>query len=103
MRKTLLHLHTIVLMLVANIILNSAINLVLNPTLFARQNNSTSAGTQRNHTAPLTTVTIPRSQDVFEPFILKIQPNTMVIWQNNDSVIHVFMTTPDQNTFLNLE
>lgn len=103
MRKTLPHLRPVAMVLVAGVVLGLAIGLVLGPTLFARKNDGTSAGTQRSHTAPLTTVTIPRSQDIFEPFILEVQPGTRVTWQNNDSVAHMFMTTPDQNTFLNLE
>jgi plastocyanin len=103
MRKTLPHLRLVALVLVAGIVLGLAIGVVLGPSLFSQQGGSRSAGTQRSHTAPLTTVTIPRSQDIFEPFILEVQPNTTLTWQNNDSVAHVFMTTPDQNTFLNLE
>ena len=103
MRKTPLHISTVVLVLVAGVVLGSAIGVLLGPTLFARQSGSTSASTQRSHTAPLTTVTISQSQDEFEPFILKVQPHTTVTWQNNDSVAHVFITTPDQSTFLNVE
>lgn len=51
--------------------------------------------------AQLTTVTIPPSQDLFEPFILPVSLHTTVTWKNNDTVTHVFMTTPDQHTFLN--
>ncbi len=103
MRKTWPHSGTIVLVLVAGVVLGLAIGVVLGPSLFTRQGGSRSASTQRSHTAQLTMVIIPRSQDVFEPFILEVQPNTSVVWQNNDSMAHVFMTTPDQNTFLNLE
>lgn len=49
----------------------------------------------------LTTVTIPQSQDLFEPFILPVSLRTTVTWKNNDTVTHIFMTTPDQHTFLN--
>ncbi len=103
MRKTPLDIRIVVLVFAVGVVLGSAIGVVVGPTLFAWQSGSTSAGTQRSHMAPLTTVTISRSQDVFEPFILKVQPNTTVTWQNNDSVAHVFITTPDQSTFLNVE
>jgi plastocyanin len=46
-------------------------------------------------------VTIPRAQDLFEPFILAIAPHTLVTWQNNDTITHRFTTTPDHKTFLN--
>ena len=46
-------------------------------------------------------VTIPRSQDLFEPFILPVEPHTIVVWKNDDSVAHTFTTTPNHNTFLN--
>jgi len=46
-------------------------------------------------------VTIPQGQEVFSPFILTVQPNTFVTWQNNDSVSHMVMTTWDQSNFLN--
>ncbi len=46
-------------------------------------------------------VTIPRAQDLFEPFILTIEPHTLVTWRNDDTVAHKFTTTPDHNTFLN--
>lgn len=103
MRKTPLHIRIVVLVFAVGVVLGSAIGVVVGPTLFARQSGSTSAGTQRSHMAPLTTVTISRSQGVFEPFILKVQPNTTVTWRNNDRVAHVFMTTPDQSPFLNVE
>lgn len=50
------------------------------------------------HTA---SVTIPKGQGLFSPFILAVKPNTIVTWQNNDSVSHTIMTTWDQSTFLN--
>src|SRR5713101_6897848 len=50
---------------------------------------------------PLTTVTIQEGQGLFEPFILAVQPNTTMTWQNHDTVAHTIMTTPDQTPFLN--
>lgn len=51
--------------------------------------------------AQLTTITIPQSQDLFEPFILPVSLHSTVTWKNNDTVTHLFTTTPDHNTFLN--
>lgn len=62
---------------------------------------------QSRATAPTRTVTasvtIPQSQEVFAPFIVTVQPNTTVTWENKDTVTHTFGTTWDQNTFLNPE
>ena len=63
-----------------------------------------SASAQRTTTVPLlTTVTIAQGQELFEPFILVVQPNTTVTWQNNDTVAHPITTTPDQTPFVNLK
>jgi plastocyanin len=51
--------------------------------------------------ARITTIAIPRSQMLFTPFILAVQPGTRVNWQNEDSVVHIIVTTPDHTTFLN--
>src|SRR5690349_772156 len=58
--------------------------------------------TRSNNTTPhIASVNIPKGQQLFVPFILVVQPNTVVTWQNNDSVSHTIMTTWDQSTFLN--
>ena len=63
-----------------------------------------SASAQRTTTvALLRTVTIAQGQELFEPFILVVQPNTTVTWQNNDTVAHPITTTPDQSPYLNLK
>jgi plastocyanin len=69
------------------------------PLLFARQ----AAGTDHKpvKTTSPTLVTIPRSKNLFEPFILSVEPGTVVVWQNNDTQAHPFTTTPDRNAFLN--
>ncbi len=46
-------------------------------------------------------VTIPQGQELFVPFILAVQPNTIVTWQNDDTISHTIMTTWDQSNFLN--
>ena len=62
-----------------------------------------SATTTSGHTTTLHTasVSIPQGQQLFVPFILAVQPNTVVTWQNHDTVSHTIMTTWDQRTFLN--
>lgn len=63
---------------------------------------ATSSGSKSIHTSPrVASVTIPQGQEVFSPFILTVQPNTIVTWQNNDSIPHTIMTTWDQSNFLN--
>src|SRR5690242_20114448 len=59
---------------------------------------STRSGNPSPHSA---SVTIPQGQELFVPFILAVQPNTLVTWQNNDTVAHTIMTTWDQSTYLN--
>lgn len=54
-------------------------------------------------THSLTTVTIPKNQDLFEPFILVVPLNATVTWHNEDTVTHVVATTPQQSHFLNRE
>lgn len=69
------------------------------PLLFARR--AIQTGGEPVKTLPPAIVTIPRSKNLFEPFILPVQPGTVVIWQNNDMQAHPFATTPDQSSFLN--
>lgn len=69
------------------------------PLLFARQTANT--GDKAVKTTSPALVTIPRSKNLFEPFILSVVPGTIVMWQNNDFQAHPFTTTPDHNTFLN--
>ena len=57
---------------------------------------------QSQHTTEITnSVTIPAGQDVFDPYILPIQPNATVTWHNADTVAHTIVTTPEQSSFLN--
>ncbi|HKV58753.1 MAG TPA: hypothetical protein VJO32_10735, partial [Ktedonobacteraceae bacterium] len=71
----------------------------LSPLLFAHQ--ATGTGDKFAQTSSPAIVTIPTSKNLFEPFILPVEPGTTVIWQNNDTQAHPFTTTPDSNTFLN--
>jgi plastocyanin len=47
------------------------------------------------------TVTIPRGQMLFSPYILVIRPGTRVTWQNEDTVVHTIVTTLSSKAFLN--
>ncbi len=51
--------------------------------------------------AQLTTITMPRAQDLFEPFILPVPLHATVTWKNDDTVTHIFTTTPHKHIFLN--
>lgn len=46
-------------------------------------------------------VTIPKDRDLFEPFILTVQPGEIITWENEDSRPHSLFTTPDFSNFLN--
>ena len=94
-------LHTywrIVLVLVVLIAL-VLVAAVFSPRLFARR--AIQAGNEPVKTLLTAVVTIPSSKNLFEPFILPVQPGTVVTWQNNDGQAHPFTTTPDRNSFLN--
>ncbi len=94
----------LVVVLVFVLVVGSILGVVLGTTLFANRSATPSARAQHTTTAPTqTTVTIPQGQELFEPFILVVQPNTIVTWQNNDSVAHTIETTSDQNSLLNLQ
>ena len=69
------------------------------PLLFARRGIETGGGPAK--TSSPAVVTIPRSKNLFEPFILPVQPGTVVTWQNDDMQAHPFTTTPDHSSFLN--
>jgi plastocyanin len=53
---------------------------------------SRSGSTTVHASPPVASVIIPQGQEVFSPFILAVQPNTIVTWQNNDTVMHTIMT-----------
>ena len=54
-----------------------------------------------NGSTSIGVVMIPASQEVFSPFILTVQPQTKVVWLNNDTASHIIKTTPDASSFLN--
>lgn len=87
----------ILLVLIAIILVAAAFS----PLLFAHQAPGNGSGDKPVKTTSPALVTIPRSKNLFEPFILSVAPGTPVIWQNNDERAHPFTTTPDHNAFLN--
>jgi plastocyanin len=48
-----------------------------------------------------TTITIPRLQDLFVPFLLVVPLYATVTWQNDDIVGHLVVTTAQADKFLN--
>jgi plastocyanin len=93
----------LVVVLVFDLVVGGILGAVLGPTLFANRNTTPGASAPHTKTSPSqTTVTIAQGQGLFEPFILAVAPNTTVTWQNNDTVAHTIVTTPDQTPFLNL-
>ena len=93
MRKTHVCLNSMLLAL--------AFGCVLSITSCTSSAPTSNSGISAKKTALLASVTIPRAQDLFEPFILVVQPHTKVTWRNDDTVAHAFATTPDHSTFLN--
>lgn len=57
-----------------------------------------------NHTKALSTpntIIMSKGQDLFVPFILAVPLFTTVIWQNDDTIMHVVTTTVQHSRFLN--
>ena len=88
------------------VLCSAAFGLIRGIQLFTDQHTISAAGV---HQAPVVyhaTVTIARKQDLFEPFVLTVKPDTLVSWHNNDSIVHHFTTTPtstQQQAFLNAQ
>jgi len=75
---------------------------VLGATLLVGCGSASSSGRKPIPTSPREAfVAIPRGEEVFSPFILAVQPNTTVTWQNHDTRAHTIMTTWDQSPLLN--
>ena len=95
---------SLVAVLIFDLVVGGVLGAVLGTTLFTKRGPTLSTTPKRpTPVPPLTTVTIPQGQELFDPFILEVQPNTTVTWQNNDKVAHTIMTTSDQTPFLNLK
>jgi plastocyanin len=77
---------------------------VLGAMILVACGSSASSGTKTTSASPSSqpaSVTIPAGQELFAPFILVVQPGTIVTWQNNDRIVHPIMSTSDHSTFLN--
>ncbi len=66
----------------------------MNNTILARSPHPTKM-------APQATITIVHKQELFSPFLVAVQPKTTVTWKNEDTLTHVFLTTPQKSIFLN--
>jgi plastocyanin len=78
-----------------------ALGSILSTTSCTPSSPTETGDTRATKTILRASVTIPRAADLFAPFILPVQPRTIVTWQNDDTVAHVFTTTPDHSAFLN--
>lgn len=65
---------------------------------FPKASNPTHIAKQR---PLLTTIVIPKAQDLFTPFLLAVPLHSMVTWRNDDIVEHVVTTTMQRSNFLN--
>ncbi len=70
-------------------------------TVLASCGNGSVAPVALNTVDAPATVTIPQGQDIFDPYILPVQPRTTITWRNDDTVSHTIVTTPEQSIFLN--
>ncbi len=81
------------------------LGLIFDPALltlpFLHKPNSDSTSTKIQ--ASSTTITSPKAQDLFMPFVLAVPLHTTVTWRNDDSIAHRVMTTAQQSRFLNLQ
>ena len=75
---------------------------ILGTTTCASSSPVGNAGISVTRTALHASVTISRAQDLFAPFLLAIQPYTVVTWHNDDTLAHVFTTSYVYCTFLYL-
>ena len=89
---------TVAIILVSGLV----IGIVLGTTLFSSRDTDAIPDNIQQKPAPLTTVTLPKGQEIFTPFILPVHLNTTVTWKNNDTVNHTILSTPDQSSFLNV-
>lgn len=89
--------------LIAAVLLVSVIvGLTFGRTIWASHPNNATPGSIHTKTPPaLTTITLPRNEEQFSPFILVVQLHTTVIWNNADTVSHIVTTTAQQSQFLN--
>ncbi len=58
--------------------------------------------TQGANLAP-DTITMLHGQDVFDPFILPVQPGVTVTFHNADALPHIVTTTPEHSVYMNTQ
>lgn len=102
MLKRPLHARVLIPTVVIILVLGLVIGIALGTTLFSSRDTDATSDSIQQKPAPLTTVTIPKGQEIFAPFILPVQLNTTVTWKNNDTANHTILSTPDQSSFLNV-
>lgn len=83
------------------LLFGAAFGIIRGIQLFTNQHTISAASVHQASAVYHATITIARKQDLFEPFVLTVKPNTVVSWQNDDTVVHRFTTTPQQSNFLN--
>jgi len=75
---------------------------ILGTTFYVTYNNSILAHSSHHiKMASQATITIVHNQELFDPFLLAVQLKAVVTWVNDDTIPHVFITTPQKNAFLN--
>ena len=78
------------------------LGLTFGRTIWASHPNNANPGSIHTKTPlALTTITLPRNEERFTPFVLVVQLHTTVTWNNADTVSHVAATTAQQSQFLN--
>jgi len=77
--------------------------LVCGYTVWTRHAPNTDSSSRIHGTqpSPRTTITIPRWQDLFVPFLLVVPLYATVTWQNDDAVGHLVVPTAQSEHFLN--
>ncbi|MHB8598604.1 MAG: cupredoxin domain-containing protein [Ktedonobacteraceae bacterium] len=83
------------------LLLIAALGIIRGIQLFINQHTISAASVRQAPAVFHATVTIARNQSLFAPFVLTVKPDTIVTWQNDDTITHRFTTTPQQNIFLN--
>ncbi len=88
---------------VAVVLLASLIpGLIVGHTIWSSHQDNVSSPHLYAKTLPVhTTITVPRGQDLFMPFLLVVPLHALVTWNNDDSVTHIITTTAQQSQFLN--
>lgn len=104
MLKAPIRLGVTITVLILVLVLGLVLGLVVSNTVLANHSSgNANASSSGSNPALVASVTIPQGQEMFNPYILPVQLDTTVTWQNNDTVTHTIMTTPDQATFLNTQ